>query len=164
MHSDERQAMETAIRSFEKKCSSITELQDFPTKLIVETMCRHLAHQANNSGMPMRSIQEVERGRPIYPDDAQECFHSTVLERHSATLFNELELLVPETVATHHDAVAQNNTNEDEHATLCQILRMVLPKLQDFRPKWGPHLDKNQDMCRFVRVMQEHANTEASFD
>jgi hypothetical protein len=60
--------------------------------------------------------------------------------------------------------VAQNTGSEDGCATLYQILRTTLPKLQDFHTKWGPNLNKNQDMCRFVRIMQEHATLEAEFD
>jgi hypothetical protein len=156
--------MEASIRGFEKKYSNIIELTDTPTKLSIETMYRHLAHQANNSSIPMRSLQEVERGHPIHPDSATNDLHPQVLERHSATLFHKLETLVPETAPTYHGTVAQNTSGENGYATLHQILRTVLPKLQDFRPKWGPSLDKNQDMFRFVRVMQEHATSEAGFN
>ena len=112
----------------------------------------------------MRSINEVERGQPIYPESAKHQLHPQVLERYSATLFHKLETLVPETVPTYHDIVAQNTSSEDGYATLYQMLRIILPKLQDFRAKWGPPLDKNQDMYRFVRIMQEHATSEAEFD
>jgi hypothetical protein len=161
---DDKTAMEASIRGFEKKCSNIIELTDTPTKLSIETMCCHLAHQANNSSIPMRSLQEVERGHPIHPDSATNDLHPQVLERCSATLFHKLETLIPETAPTYHDTVAQNTSGENGCATLCQILRTVLPKLQDFRPKWGPFLDKNQDMFRFVRVIQEHATSEAEFN
>lgn len=57
----------------------------------------------------------------------------------------------------------QNIDNEDGYATLYQILRTVLPQLQDFRPKWGPTLDKNMDMYRFITKMQRHIATEVKF-
>ena len=82
---DERAAMELSIRGFEKKYSNIRELTDTPTKLSIETMYRHLAHQGNNSDLPMRSINEVERGQPIYPESAKHQLHPQVLERYSAT-------------------------------------------------------------------------------
>ena len=88
---EERAAMELSIRGFEKKYSNISELTDTPTKLSIETMYRHLAHQANNSGLPMRSINEVERGQPIYPESAKHQLHPQVLEIYSATLFHKLE-------------------------------------------------------------------------
>ena len=161
---EERAAAELSIRGFEKKYSTIVELTDKPSKLSIETMYRHLAHQANNSGLPMRSINEVERGHPIYPESATYQLHPQVLERYSATPFHKLEILVPETVLTNHDIVAQNTSSKDGYTTLYQILRTILPKLQDFPTKWGPTLDKNQDMYRFVRIMQEHATSEAEFD
>lgn len=69
------------------------------------------------------------------------------LERFSATLFHKLETLIPETVPTCHNIVAQNTSTEDGYVTLCQTLRTIFPKLQDFRKKWGPTLEQNQDMC-----------------
>ena len=90
--------------------------------------------------------------------------HPKVLEKCSDTLFHKLATLVSETVPTYHDIVAQNTSSQDGYATLYQILRTILPRLQDFRTKWGLTLDKNQDMYRFVRVMQEHATSKAEFD
>jgi hypothetical protein len=81
--------MEASIGGFEKKHSNITALTDTPNKLSIETMHRHLAHQArNNSSIPMRTLQEVEEGRPICPDSPMNHLHPQVLERHSATRFS----------------------------------------------------------------------------
>jgi hypothetical protein len=79
MSRDERAAMELSIRGFEKKLSSIVELADEPSKLSIKTMHRHLAHQANNSGLPVRTINEIERGCPTHPESALQQPHSQAL-------------------------------------------------------------------------------------
>jgi hypothetical protein len=79
------------------------------------------------------------------------------------TLYYKRELLIQPTVPIYHD-IRQNIDSKDGYTTLYQrILSTFQPKLQDFCPKWGPTLDKSQDMFRFVTTMQRRAATEATF-
>jgi hypothetical protein len=160
---EERQSMDNAIKGFEKRYTNITELTERPTQNNIETLYRQLAYHANTCSIPMKSLKEIERDHPIYPETAKRNLHPQVLKRFSATLYHKLETLIPDTVATYHDIVAQNTSSEDGYTTLYQILSTIIPKLQDFRPKWGPTLDKDHDMYRFVRIMQQHALSESEF-
>ena len=59
MTREERTSMDTAIRGFEKKYTNITELSETPTQESIEQMYRQLAYAANNSSIPMRSLEEM---------------------------------------------------------------------------------------------------------
>jgi hypothetical protein len=59
--------------------------------------------------------------------------------------------------------VAHNIRAEDGYTTLYQILSLVMPALQDIRPKWGPNLTKDITMYRFVNTMQQYTDQKATF-
>jgi hypothetical protein len=158
----ERSMMKAAIRTFDKKV--ITELTDQPTSTQVESLFRNFAHMANSSGIPVRSLAQIKRGQPVYPASAVSRFHPSIMERFNSTIYYKLESLIPKSVATYHDIVAQNTSTEDGYTALYQILSTVVPKLQDFRPKWGPALTKDITMYRFVNLMQQHTDAEATFN
>jgi hypothetical protein len=132
--------MEHAIKEFGKKYANISELTDSPSLESIETLYRQLASLANNSGIPMKLLKNIEKDQPVCPEEATEELHPTVQQRFLATLYYKIDSLIPPSVPKYHDIVMQNIDNEDGYATLYQILRTVLPQLQDFRPKWGPTL------------------------
>jgi hypothetical protein len=121
-----------------------------------------LAHSANSSGIPMRPIHSIQKGKPVYPDKANR-LNPQILQAYSSSLFYRLQQLIPESVAMYHDLVIQNQREEDGYTTIYQILSTTLPVLQDFRPKWGPSLTKKVNMYKFVNLMQTHTDQERSF-
>jgi hypothetical protein len=128
--------MERLIKEFDKKYANISELTDTPTLESIKTMHRQLANLANNSGIPIKLLKDVEKDQSLCPEEATNMLHPKTLERFLAALYNKVKGLVTATVPTCHDILMQNVDQEDGCATLYQILRTVLPQLQDFRPKW----------------------------
>ena len=159
----EKKEMESAIKNFDKKFSNTSELTDVPTQEQVEDLYRDIAHLANNCNIPMRSLNEIERGQPVYHEDA-EALHPKMLRRYSAALWYKVKSLIPSTVPIYYDIVRQSTNEGDGFAVLYQILSIVMPKLQDFRPKWGPNLTKDIDMYRFVNQMEKFTETENTFN
>jgi hypothetical protein len=160
----EQTKMESTIRAFEKKRDT-EELTDNPTQSQIASFYGSLAHSANSSGIPMRPIHSIQKGKPVYPDKANR-LNPQILQEYSSSLFYRLQQLIPESVAMYHDLVIQNQREEDGYTAIYQILSTTLPVLQDFRPKWGPRLTKKVNMYKFVNLMQTHTDQkkEASED
>ena len=153
--------MESTIQTFEKK-RDMDEVAHNPTPAQIAIFYGELAHSANSSGIPLRPIHSMEKGKPIYLERASR-FHSQVLKWYSTTLYYRLQQLIPEPVNMYHGLVVQNQREEDGYTALCQILSVTLPVLQDFRPKWGPGLTKKMNMFKFVNLMQTHTHQEKNF-
>jgi hypothetical protein len=153
--------MESTIRAFEKKRDT-EELTDNPTQAQIASFYGALAHSTNSSGIPMRPIHSIQKGKPVYPDKANR-LNPQILQAYSSSIFYRLQQLIPDSVAMYPDLVIQNQREEDGYTAIYQILSTTLPVLQHFRPKWGPSLTKKVNMYKCVNLIQTHMDQERSF-
>jgi hypothetical protein len=106
----------------QEKHANISELTDTLTLKTLETMHRQLANLANNSGIRIKPLKDIEKDLSLCPEEATDMLHPKTLERFLAAPCNKVEGLAPATVPTCHDILMQKVDQEDGHATLHQIL------------------------------------------